>query len=502
MLFTSWANAEKNPKQTIDPNDSQIDQNIISEVQRHPQEILALLHDQKFNELDTWLNTIQSLYEQGRLNEQSLWKTQRVFAMDNDQDSEIIFNSWIEKFPKSYAAHVARGFYYEGNGWRSRGSQYISETPAHRLVQMNIFFRKARTSFEEAKKLTAKPIAALTGLLTISATEGEKTQRDNILDEILKLAPNSLTPRKEYLGFIQPKWGGSYVEMEVFIYSSKKYLSENQANVLAGELQISRSAEIENQADKNPGKRQLYLSTALSLLDQTLALTPSNVNLIARKAGILSKQGENIEALRLYDQAIDLSHGPSLYASRAALQVDMHNHSAAVDDFSMAANLGNLWAQQQLGWINYTGAYGVQKNPATALKWFYRSAIWGDTYAQLMTGNLIREGANGHPNFTEAIRWYRLAAEDGYAPAQTNLGSMYWNGMGVETSRFEAMYWWRRAAAQNDAEAKRNIQHLLNPLDKAWMLFAESIIDPLRTLTKELQTLIKVIESNPLPMQS
>lgn len=502
IFFTSWANAEKNSKQTTVPNDSQIDQSISQGIPHHPQEILTLLHDKKFNELDTLINKTQSLYEQGELDERYLWKTQRVFAMDNDPSSEIIFNSWIEKFPKSYAARVARGFYYEGNGWRSRGGKYISETPDHRLTQMNTFFGKARANFEEAQKLTNKPIAALTGLLIISSAEGDRVQRDKLLEKVIELSPNALTPRNEYLTFIQPKWGGSHVEMEVFVYISHKDLTENQRNILAGKIQILRSDEIEQQADKNPEKRQQYLSTALSLVDQALALTPSDVNLLSRKASILTKLGENMEALHLYDRAIDLSHAPGLYASRAALQIDMHNHIAAVADFSMAANLGNLWAQQQLGWINYTGAYGMRKNLATALKWFHRSAIWGDTYAQLMTGNLIREGAKGRPNLAEAIQWYRLAAEDGYAPAQTNLGSMYWNGMGVETSRLEAMYWWRRAAAQNDVEAKRNIQHLLNPFDRAWMLVAESIIDPLRAFAKELKPWIQVIGSNSLSTQS
>lgn len=446
--------------------------------QQRRAETASQLRQGQIERLDAWLNAGQAHYERGQLEDMELWRAYSTFWMVDEPALEAVFNEWVSRHPGSYAARVARGGYFMGAGWRSRGSDYALQTPQHRFARMQSYFGKARADFEAAIKLTPKPTTALAALIDIAGTEGDRAGCEALLAEALRIDPGAQSPRYEHLGYLLPKWGGSYVEMDAFVEASRGSLDAKHLGALAGMVPADQANEMELAAKHNPKADPKWAEKALTLVDQAVALGPGHAAFHSQQAGLLAKLGRKAEALEAFGRALELRDAPVHYLKRGMLLAEMSRPMEAVLDLHQAASLGDRHAQQRLGWGYRMGEYGLDKNPAEALKWFRRVAEWGDNYAQYMVGDLLREGAGGKPDNAEAAKWYRLAAEDGYALAQGNLGALYWNGLGVPQDRWAAMRWWGKAAAQGDANAKRNINHLLNPLEQAWVWLLTYVVEP------------------------
>lgn len=435
----------------------------------------AQLRQRQIDQLDAWLNAGQTRYESGQLEDIELWRAYSTFSMVDELALEAVFDEWVSRHPGSYAARVARGGYLMGAGWRARGSEYASQTPPHRFARMQAYFSKAHIDFEAALKLTPKPTTALAALIDIAGTEGDRARLDALLADALRIDRHAQSPRYEYAGYLQPKWGGSYVEMERFVEASRGELGAEHLGALAGMIPADQANEMELAAKHDPKADPKWIEKALTLVDQAVALGPGHAAFHSQRAGLLAKLGRKAEALESFGRALALSDASGHYLKRGMLFAETGRQAEAVMDFQYAAELGDRYAQQRLGWGYRMGDYGLRKNPAEALKWFRRVAEWGDNYAQYMVGDLLREGAGGKPDHAEVVKWFRMAAEDGYAPAQGNLGTLYWNGTGAAQDRWAAMRWWSRAAVQGDANARRNIDHLLNPLEKAWVWLLPSV---------------------------
>lgn len=446
--------------------------------QQRRAETASHLREGQIERLDAWLNAGQTHYERGQLDDIELWRAFSPFWMADEPALEIIFNEWVSRHPGSYAARVARGSYLMGAGWRSRGDEYAWQTRPHRFGQMQSYFSKARADFEAAIKLTPKPTTAWAALIDIAGTEGNRARREALLVEALRIDPGAQSPRYEHMGYLLPKWGGSYAEMEAFVAASRGNLNEKHLGALAGMVPADQANELELAANRDPSADPKWIENALALVERAIALGPGGATFHSQQASLLAKLGRSAEALEAFRRALELSDAPVHYLKRGMLLAEMNRPMDAVADLYQAASLGDRHAQQRLGWGYRMGEYGLDKNPAEALKWFRRVAEWGDNYAQYMVGDLLREGADGKPDSAEAAKWYRLAAEDGYALAQGNLGALYWNGSGVAQDRWAAMRWWGKAAAQGDANAKRNISHLLNPLEQAWVWLLTFVVEP------------------------
>lgn len=133
------------------------------------------LRQRQVERLDAWLNAGQARYESKQLEDMELWRAYSTFSTVDEPTLEAVFDEWVLRHPGSYAARVARGSYFMGAGWRSRGSAYAPQTPPHRFARMQSYFGKARTDFKAALKLTRKPTTALAALININGTEGDQT---------------------------------------------------------------------------------------------------------------------------------------------------------------------------------------------------------------------------------------------------------------------------------------------------------------------------------------
>ena len=167
---------------------------------------------------------------------------------------------------------------------------------------------------------------------------------------------------------------------------------------------------------------------------------------------------EGTKARGYYDKAI---------TGDAAAQCDLgywyekseKDIASAVYWYRKSAELGNKYAQSNLG-VCYEFGRGVSKDINEAVKWYRKAAEQGYAKAQYDLGVCYYNGQGVSKDYYEAVKWYRKSAEQGFALAQNNLGVCYENGEGISKDINEAVKWYRKAAEQGQANAKNNLKRL------------------------------------------
>ena len=81
----------------------------------------------------------------------------------------------------------------------------------------------------------------------------------------------------------------------------------------------------------------------------------------------------------------------------------------------------------------------------------------GETCAQRGMGKLYEKGRGVERDFATAIKWYRPAAEKGDAESQYRLSVGYGYGLGVPQDEAKAMEWLRKAAENGQKRAQRSL---------------------------------------------
>ena len=101
----------------------------------------------------------------------------------------------------------------------------------------------------------------------------------------------------------------------------------------------------------------------------------------------------------------------------------------------------------------YQFGFGVPQDHTEAARLYRIPAELGNIFAQIQLGRMYDTG-NGVPqDYREAVRWYRLASEQGDAGAQNNLALKYFYGEGVIQDYILAHMWSNIAAANGNADA-------------------------------------------------
>jgi len=121
------------------------------------------------------------------------------------------------------------------------------------------------------------------------------------------------------------------------------------------------------------------------------------------------------------------------------------------------ADKGDAEARYELGRAFFSGALGVAKDEAEAVKWFRKAAEQNVADAQFSLGVCYAIGQGVMKDDAEAVQWFRKAAEQNDADAQYNLGVCYDSSEGVAKDEIEAYKWWLLAAGHGNDDAKYNI---------------------------------------------
>ena len=235
-----------------------------------------------FKLVEDSFSALQSEFEQGLKTEYDLFDAYKVFYQRDDVFRPQL-NQWIERYPKSSSAYLARGIYFRKLGEFRRGSDYVDKVKNENMEYMEEMFELAKKDLRTSLRIDQKSYLAVLHLLNIAQFEGD----DRAAREYLVLGstayPGNFLVRARYLIHLTPKWGGSYTAMDTFIESCRSQgMPPDKINLLSaikfddqghsaqeqGQTEQARSAYANALAlsrSSGPRFRQDYLQYSLQI---------------------------------------------------------------------------------------------------------------------------------------------------------------------------------------------------------------------------------------------
>jgi TPR repeat protein len=120
--------------------------------------------------------------------------------------------------------------------------------------------------------------------------------------------------------------------------------------------------------------------------------------------------------------------------------------------FEPRARAGDPIAQIMMGDI-YKNGRGVPKDEHIAYTWTRMAADQGDARGQATLAALMQAGRGTPRDEAGALIWLQKSANQGYVIAQLALGYAYRVGLGTPKDEAMAVLWLRKAAAQGNTDA-------------------------------------------------
>jgi localization factor PodJL len=201
------------------------------------------------------------------------------------------------------------------------------------------------------------------------------------------------------------------------------------------------------------------------------AIAPTGVDPLVQPEGAVTSDGETLTPLGPTPLAENKfaeieaaanrgdARGQFLMGVRAAEGRGVEkNPATAIEWFQKSANAGFSPAQYRMGAMYERGSDGLPKDLAQAREWYEKAASSGNRKAMHNLAVLFAEGTGVAQSFETAAKWFREGAEHGLTDSQFNLGVLYERGMGVEKNALEAAKWYAIAAAQGDGDAATKLE--------------------------------------------
>lgn len=292
----------------------------------------------------------------------------RVFY-DTDPALQANYDAWAAKFPKSYVAHLARGIYYKKEGEKRRGGKFIADTTSDRPLGMDAAFANAMQDLRTSEGLDKRPLLTYLNEMSIALYDGDQSGIQRLLAQSLKVDPQNVIVRHNYMGSLRPRWGGSVEQMTAFLEESRDAgLSTAKLQLLEAVIISDRADDYRNAGDYPAAEREYRKAVALGSDDCLKCL-----------ANVLLLQNKREDAIPVLDRVIseDPLDGETL-ALRGQTYLSIGNASAGTADMIAAAALGNVAAENTVAIYYMTGANGIPRNPEIGLGWFRKCAAQGN----------------------------------------------------------------------------------------------------------------------------
>lgn len=269
----------------------------------------SLLEHSRFSELNQYAEKLQSEFEADPLKE--YWPLDAFDAFDSaEEELGKKLDAWVAATPGSFAPYMARGTHRVRVGYAMRGAAWASETHQENFVRMREAFGKAVQDLDRARALRPKLVAALRQKLLMAMPGRGVVSADHALAQALALCPTCFQVRVTYILGLEPRWGGSYEEMDRFARGADPKKNP-RLRLLAGYADLDRSHVLHGQ--KN-------LDEALKAVNRACALG-ENPHFLSGRADILRAKSQYQEALADLNRVLELRPlDPHILIERARVE--------------------------------------------------------------------------------------------------------------------------------------------------------------------------------------
>ncbi len=135
-------------------------------------------------------------------------------AFDASYESGRLTKRWLEKDPSSPYALDARAVYYRNMAESARGEKWMSETPPENVLRMHEFVNIAVDLYQRALKVEPRLLPAYVGLINVSRLDSREPLGEDALRAAKGIDPACRSVSSAQMVALEPRWGGSYPEME------------------------------------------------------------------------------------------------------------------------------------------------------------------------------------------------------------------------------------------------------------------------------------------------
>lgn len=256
---------------------------------------LALAYHKQLRQLDKYITSLQAEFETDFRKE-----FLPILALESvtiaDPALTPILDEWVRRSPSSFAAHAARGRHLNRLGWQIRGNGTIDTVPADNHRRFKDYLRRALPDLERAAQLRPRLIATHGALVANYLLLYQPDKARRWLEDSLKRCPECVSTRRVYLGFLEPRWGGSYAAMDAFLATVNPFVARNRR---LGQLAATPHTDrcLTARAAKN-------LDAALRECNRALQIAPDEWRVRYLRAGIYADQKREDLALADLERAL------------------------------------------------------------------------------------------------------------------------------------------------------------------------------------------------------
>ena len=310
-------------------------------------EIRALFKKERFGTLSAMMDKYVSAMEEDPLDEFRLNSFLGIFREANP-DAERLLLKWEKTFPYNYQPYLVLAEYYFAKGWESRGNRYVADTTDEQFQGMYNYFQKAEDNIAKALKIKPKLMPAYRMLISMYDAYKPEMEENQVIQTALEKFPHSFLVWSSCIKAKEPRWGGSYAQMQALAKEAEQYSTVNPNLIkLYGFIYIDQSRYLEEE------KRY---PEAVELLNEALQFG-DRPDIHYRIADIYYYNLKNYpRALEECDKAIQLvsGGGAGYYLLRSKIYYDSGNYQQALKDWETATRTAPFFDDAKK-WAKWAG---------------------------------------------------------------------------------------------------------------------------------------------------
>jgi hypothetical protein len=261
---------------------------------------------------------------------ESIFRAYQDFS--SDDDSRRVAELWLARSPASGFARMAMGRYLVTAAGEARGDKRIAETPGANLHAMRRLMAQGVTMLQAALEAQPRLSPACADLMFAARLAADDALRDSATARCLETDPLSWSVRFQWLMQKDPRWGGSFEELDAAIDEIRSLVPRNPALGAMLARGIGLRAYLSYLND-------VPLRDLSAAFDRASQVGPDP--LFIGYAGLAAKtQGDLHKALGYLSQGLRFAPGDSRFlGARADVRMKLQDFDGAAADARRAIEL-------------------------------------------------------------------------------------------------------------------------------------------------------------------
>ena len=338
---------------------------------------IAYLVQHDYDGLEKRYGEIFLAYQTGSISDEEVYRSLDNLTENAVDAQEALFDQWLAKYPKSYVALLARGYFYRAKAGRIRGGKYVSETSSAQLAGHRHYMELARADLLKAVAADPKPTLGYLRLITVEGTINDLKDTRRMRDLALKADPKSFIAHRIYLKYAAPMWQGSLAALADAERDAMASTMKDADKQRYRAIYYYKLGEEYERRDKADDAMAMYWRAHEEGAEK------DHYDALARGAWVAQKNQQYDRAMKFLDELLATSSEVELWARRRRgylLETQYGDFAKAFADYSKAAEYGDSWTENRLGWWYDNGIY-VQRDVKKAAEFWRRAAKKGNKTA-------------------------------------------------------------------------------------------------------------------------